>query len=169
MTWDLVSPDLPLTTLPRMTVLTQSEMTSALCNGSVDAGFFVVAHPSELISNRLAACQSNFVGLRAPIVDKLVSKYPFYTRRFIPTDLYHIPDAVLTFGPVATLVTSASSDPRMVAAIAKAIVTHIAELKMMHPVLAELDAEQMVAQTLTALVPLHPAAAAIYEKQGLIK
>jgi TRAP transporter TAXI family solute receptor len=168
-TWDLVSPDLPLTTLPRMTVLTQSEMTSALCNGTVDADFFVVAHPSELISNRLAACPSNFVGLRAPVVDKLVSKYPFYTRRFIPTELYHVPDTVLTFGPVATLVTSASSDPRMVATIAKAILNHVAELKGMQPVLADLDAEQMIAQTLTAPVPLHPAAAAIYEKQGLIK
>jgi TRAP-type uncharacterized transport system substrate-binding protein len=37
LTWDLVSPDLPLTTPARMTVLTQSEMTSALCNGRVDA------------------------------------------------------------------------------------------------------------------------------------
>jgi TRAP transporter TAXI family solute receptor len=144
-------------------------MTSALCNGTVDADFFVVAHPSELISNRLAACPSNFVGLRAPVVDKLVSKYPFYTRRFIPTELYHVPDVILSFGPVATLVTSASSDPRMVAAIAKAIIAHIAELKMTQPVLADLDAEQMVAQTLTAPAPLHPAAAAVYEELGLIK
>src|SRR5215469_8877299 len=152
-----------------MTVLTQSEMTSALCNGTVDAGFFVVAHPSELISNRLAACPSNFVGLRPQVVDKLVSKYPFYTRRFIPTDLYHVPDAVLTFGPVAMLVTSASSDPRMVATVAKAILNHVAELKGMQPALADLDAEQMVAQALTAPAPLHPAAAAVCTEQGLVK
>jgi len=169
MTWDLVSPDLPLKTAVRMTVLRSSETTSALCNGTVDAGFFVVAHPSELISNRLAACPSNFVAIRGPVVDTLVDKYPFYTRRFIPTELYHVPDIVLTFGPVATLVTSASSDPRMVATMAKAIVTHIGELRKMQPVLVDLDARQMTAQTLTAPAPLHPAAAVVYEQLGLIK
>ena len=57
----------------------------------------------------------------------------------------------------------------MVAAVTKAIMNHVAELKGMLPVLADLDAEQMIARTLTAPIPLHPAAAAIYEKQGLIK
>jgi TRAP-type uncharacterized transport system substrate-binding protein len=47
--------------------------------------------------------------------------------------------------------------------------THVAELKMMHPVLAELNAERMVARTLTAAAPLHPAAATVYEGLGLIK
>jgi TRAP transporter TAXI family solute receptor len=168
-TWDLVSPDLPLTAPVRMTVLRQNETTSALCGGTIDAGFFVVAHPSELISNRLAACPSNFVAIREPVVNKLVDKYPFYTRRFIPAEFYHVHDVILTFGPVATLVTSASSDPRMVAMMAKAIMKHIEELKTMQPVLAELDAEQMVAQTLTAPAPLHPVAAEIYQELGLIK
>jgi TRAP-type uncharacterized transport system substrate-binding protein len=57
----------------------------------------------------------------------------------------------------------------MVAAIAKEIITHVAELKTTHPVLAGLDAEQMVALTLKAPVPLHPAAAAVYKELGLIK
>jgi TRAP-type uncharacterized transport system substrate-binding protein len=56
----------------------------------------------------------------------------------------------------------------MVAAVAKAIMTHVAELKTMHPVLAGLVAEQMVAQTLKAPAPLHPAAAAVYKELGLI-
>ena len=103
------------------------------------------------------------------MVDKIVSKYPFYTRGFISGELYHVPDKIMSFGPVATLVTSASSDPRMVAAIAKAIVTHIAELKAMHPVLARLDAKRMVEQTLKAPAPLHPAAKAVYQELGLIK
>jgi TRAP transporter TAXI family solute receptor len=168
-TWDLISADLDLATSAQLTQLRQNETTSALCNGSVDANFFVVGHPSNLVSNWLAACPSNFVAIREPVVDKLISKYPFYTRGFIPTDLYRVSDTILSLGPVATLVTSASRDPRMVAAIAKAIMTHIAELKMEHPALAELDAEQMVAHSLGAPVPLHPAAAAVYKELGLIK
>jgi TRAP transporter TAXI family solute receptor len=168
-TWNLMSTDLDLTTPVRLTELRQDQTTSALCNGAIDANFFVVGHPSELVSNWLAACPSNFVAVSRAVVDKLVGKYPFYTRGFIPTEHYHVPDKILSFGPLATLVTSASSDPRVVAAIAKAIMTHVTELKMMHPVLAELDSERMVARTLTAASPLHPAAAEVYEELGLIK
>jgi TRAP transporter TAXI family solute receptor len=128
-TWDLISPNLNLTTPVQLKEMLQSETTSALCNGEVDANFFVVGHPSELVSKWLAACPSNFVAASGPVVDKLVSKHPFYTRGFIPTELYHVPDKILSFGPTATLVTSASSDPRVVAAVAKSIMKHIAVLK----------------------------------------
>jgi uncharacterized protein len=166
-TWDLISADLDLATPVQLTELTQQETTSALCNGTVDANFFVVGHPSKLVSNWLDACPSNFVAISEAVVDRLTGKYPFYARGFIPADPYHVPDKILSFGPVATLVTSASRDPRMVAAIAKAIMTHIAELKEMHPALVELDAEQMVAHSSAA--PLHPAAAAVYKELRLIK
>jgi TRAP transporter TAXI family solute receptor len=168
-TWNFISAHLDLKTPVQLTELRQDETTSALCKGAVDANFFVVGQPSELVSKWLAACPSNFVAARGPAIDKLLSKYPFYTRGYIPAELYHVPDKIPSFGPTATLVTSASSDPRVVTAIAKAIMTHIAELKTMHPVLAELDAKQMVARTLRAPAPLHPAAAAVYKELGLIK
>lgn len=168
-TWDLISPGLDLTSPARLTEMMQSETTTALCNGTIDASFFVVGHPSELVSKQLAACPSNFVAVTGEVVDKLVSDYPFYARGFIPTELYHVPDQILSFGPLATLVTSASSDPRMVATITKAIMTHIGEIKTLHPVLADLDADQMVTQSLTAPAPLHPVAAVIYQEMGLIK
>jgi TRAP transporter TAXI family solute receptor len=168
-TWDIISGEIPLAAPVQSREMPLDETTSALCNGALDANFIVVGHPAELVSGWLSACPSNLVAFRGPVVDKIVSKYPFYTRGFIPTELYHVPDKILTFGPLATLVTSASSDPRMVAAIAKEIITHVAELKTMHPVLAGLDAEQMVAITLKAPVPLHPAAAAVYKELGLIK
>jgi TRAP transporter TAXI family solute receptor len=168
-TWNLMSANLGLTTPVRLTELRPDETTSALCKGEVDANFFVVGQPSLLISRWLAGCPSNFVAVSGPAVDKLLGKYPFYTRGFIPTELYHVPDKIPSFGPLATLVTSASGDPRVVAAVAKAIMTHIAELKKMHPVLVDLDAERMVARTLTAPAPLHPAAAAVYKELQLIK
>jgi uncharacterized protein len=168
-TWDLISGDIPLATPVRLTELKQDETTSALCTGAVDANFFVVGQPSELVSKWLSTCPSNFVAFKAPVVDKIVSKYPFYTRGYIPTELYHVADEILTIGPMATLVTSASSDPRMVTAITRTIMTHVAELKTINPVLAGLDAEQMVARTLTAPAPLHPAAAAVYKELGFIK
>jgi TRAP transporter TAXI family solute receptor len=143
------------------------ETTSALCSGTIDANFLVVGHPSSLVSSQLAACPSNFVAITGPVVDKLVSVYPFYARGPVPTELYGISADVPTFGGRATLVTSASADPRVVAAIAKSVLSHIADLRALHPALAGLKAEEMVTQGLTA--PLHPAAAAVYKELGLLK
>jgi len=168
-TWNLMSTDLDLMPPVRLTELRQNETTSSLCDGAIDANFFVVGHPSKLVSGWLAACPSNFVAVTGPVVDKLIQEYPFYTRGFISPQLYHVPERVPSFGPLATLVTSASTDPRMVTAITKAIVAHIGELKTMHPVLAELDAKQMVARTLKAPAPMHPAATAVYKALGLAK
>jgi TRAP transporter TAXI family solute receptor len=146
--------------------LRAAETTSALCSGAIDANFLIVGHPSPLVSSQLAACPSNFVPITGPVVDKLIAAYPFYVRGAIPTEFYGISADVPTFGSRATLVTSASADARVVALIAKAILTHIAELRSLHPALATLRAEEMIAQGLTA--PLHPAAATVYKELGLL-
>jgi TRAP transporter TAXI family solute receptor len=146
--------------------LKADETTTALCNDVIDANLLIVGHPSPRVSSQLAACPSNFVAIAGPIVDKLVRAYPFYVRGSIPTEPYEISADVPTFGTRAILVTSASADTHVVAAIAKAILTHVAELRTLHPALAGLKAEDMVTQGLTA--PLHPAAAMVYKELGLI-
>jgi TRAP transporter TAXI family solute receptor len=151
----------------RLTELRPDETTSALCNGSIDADLFIVGHPSSLVSSQLAACATNLVAIAGPIIDKLIHDHPFYTRGFIPTGLYGITRKIPSFGGRATLVTSASAKPRIVAAIARAIMTHMEELRAAQPVLGNLRAEEMVTQGLTA--PLHPAAAKVYKDLRLIK
>jgi uncharacterized protein len=167
-TWDAITAALGQSDdKARLTALKASETTSALCSGAIDANLLIVGHPSPLVSSQLAACPSNFVAITGPVVDKLVGAYPFYVRGSIPTELYGISDNVPTFGSRATLVTSASADTRVVAAIAKAILTHVAALRSLHPALAGLRAEDMITQGLTA--PLHPAAATVYKELGLLR
>jgi uncharacterized protein len=146
--------------------LKAAETTSALCSGAIDANFLIVGHPSPLVSSQLAACPCNFVPISGPVVDQLIAAYPFYVRGSIPTAAYGISADVPTFGSRATLVTSASADARVVAVIAKAILTHVVELRTLHPALATLKAEEMISQGLTA--PLHPAAATVYKELGLL-
>jgi TRAP-type uncharacterized transport system substrate-binding protein len=50
---------------------------------------------------------------------------------------------VPTFGGRATLVTSESVDPRVVAVIAKAMLVHVADLRTLHPALARLRQRDM--------------------------
>jgi TRAP transporter TAXI family solute receptor len=167
-TWDAIVAELGNSDYRQArSALRAAETTSALCSGAIDANFLIVGHPSPLVSSQLAACSSNFVPITGPVVDKLIAAYPFYVRGFIPTEFYGISADVPTFGSRATLVTSASADARVVAAIAKAILTHVAELRALHPALATLKAEEMIAEGLTA--PLHPAAATVYKELGLLK
>jgi len=165
--WDAIAAEIDQTRPVRLMNLRARDTTTALCNGSIDANLLIVGHPSPLVSSQLAACPSNFVAVAGPAVDKLVSLYTFYARGFIPTELYGIVGKIPSFGSRATLVTSASAEPRVVAAIAKAIMTHVADLNAAHPALAHLKAEEMVVQSLTA--PLHPAAEQVYRDLGLIK
>jgi uncharacterized protein len=166
-TWDAIAAGLDQNKPVRLTELRPAETTAALCNGSIDAALFIVGHPSALVSRQVAACPTNLVSIAGPTIDKLVDDFPFYARDFIPTELYGIPDKIPSFGSRATLVTSASAEPRVVAAIARTMVTHVAELRAAHPALGNLTAEEMATQSLTA--PLHPAAAEVYKDLGLIK
>ena len=167
-TWDAIAANLGYSEddQARLT-LKASETTSALCGGAIDANFLMVGHPSPLVTSQLATCPTNLIAIEGPVIDKLVDAYPFYVRGSIPTELYGISEDILTIGSPATLVTSASTDPQVVAAIAKAILTHVTELRTLHSVLSTLKTEAMVTQGLTA--PLHPAAALVYKELGLIK
>ena len=166
-TWDAVAAGLDQNKPVQLRELRPDETTSALCNGSIDADLFIVGHPSALVSSQLAACPTNLVAINGPVIDKLINDHPYYTRAFIPTKMYGITGKIPSFGGRATLVTSASANPRVVAAIARAIMAHIGELRAAQPVLGHLRAEGMVTQGLTA--PLHPAAAKVYKDLGLIK
>jgi uncharacterized protein len=168
-TWDIIAAEIGLgeDRDTRLTELKAAEAASALCGGAIDANLLIVGHPSPLVLSQLASCPSNFVAIEGQFVDRLVKANPFYVQGAIPAALYGIAADIPTFGSRAILVTSASADTRVVAAMAKAILAHVAELRAVHPALAGLRAEEMITLGLTA--PLHPAAAAVYKEAGLLK
>jgi len=141
--------------------------TLALCTGTIDANLLIVGHPSPAVAKELAACATNLVAISGPVVDKLVHDERYYQRETIPANLYGIAADVQTFGVRATLVTSASTEGRVVAVIARALLTHLAELRALHPVLGRLRAREMINDGLTA--PLHPAAEKVYKELGLLE
>jgi uncharacterized protein len=165
-TWDAAAAEIgQREDMPMLAELKASETTQALCSDAIDANLLIVGHPSPLVSSQLAACPTNLVRVAGPVVDKLLHAYPFYVRGSIPAKLYGLSEDVPTFGSRATLITSASTDDHVVAAVAKAILTHVAELRSLHPALSGLRAEDMITQGLTA--PLHPAAATVFKELGL--
>ena len=130
---------------------------SALCSGTIDASLIIVGHPSAAVTAQRAACATNFVAVDGHAIDKLLHDYPYYQRGTIGT-AYELATEIPTFGVRATLVTSASVDTRVVAAVAKALITHLSELRSLLPSVA-LDKTNK-AEDLTA--PLHPGARSVY-------
>lgn len=166
-TWEALAHAIDPQQPTQLSDLRPDDAIAALCDGSIDAQLFIVGHPSDLVAKQLAACPSDFVAIAGSVIDTLISAHRYYARGQIPTDLYGIGGTIPSFGSRATLVTSASADPRVVAAVSRAIMTHMAELRAAHPALSKLKAKEMVTESLTA--PLHPAAASVYEDLGLLK
>jgi TRAP transporter TAXI family solute receptor len=138
---------------------------SALCSGELDASLMIVGQPSPLVTAQQAACAVNFVAISGPAIDKLVHDHPYYQNGTIGSAAHGIAAEVPTFGVRATLVTSASVDARVVAVCAKELLTHLAELRALHPALAGLTAGEMIKDGLTA--PPHPGAAQVYKELEL--
>jgi uncharacterized protein len=168
-TWDAIEAELGWRDEERVrpVEMRADATTSALCSGAFDANMLIVGHPSPLVKTQQAACVVNFVAINGPAIDKLLHNHLYYQRGTIPADLYGMKADVPTFGGRATLVTSESVDPRVVAVVAKAVLTHLADLRMLHPALTRLRQRDMIIDGLTA--PLHPGAEQVYKELGLIE
>jgi hypothetical protein len=140
----------------------------ALCDGKIDGFFYAVGHPSANIQDPTTSCGAKLVSLTGPVVDKLVAEKPFYGKVTIPGGMYpNNPNPTQTYGVLATIVTSAKTPDAVVTEVVRAVFENFDEFKKLHPALANLNKEDMVKQGLSA--PLHPAAAAYYRQQGLLK
>jgi uncharacterized protein len=68
---------------------------------------------------------------------------------------------------LATVVASSKAPPEMVYQVVKAVFDNFDEFKKLHPALAALKPENMIADGLSA--PLHEGAAKFYKEKGWLK
>jgi hypothetical protein len=76
------------------------------------------------------------------------------------------PDDIQTFGVGATFVTSADVPEEVVYTVAKAVMSNLDDFRKLHPAFANLKAEEMIRDSLSA--PLHPGAIRAYKELGLM-
>lgn len=137
----------------------------ALCDDKIDGFFYGVGHPSANIQDPTTTCGAKLVSLTGPAVDKLLAEKPYYARATIPGGLYNAnPDPTETYGVLATLVTSASTDEESVYQLVRAVFENFDEFKGLHPAFAHLDPKEMIKAGLSA--PLHPGAERYYKEKG---
>jgi uncharacterized protein len=159
---------LKLTDFALASELKADEHGPALCDGKIDGFFYGVGHPSANIQDPTTSCGAKLVPLTGPFVDKLVADKPYYAKANIPGGLYpNNPEGAQTYGVLATLVTSSKAPAESVYQVVKAVFDNFDEFKKLHPALANLKPENMVADGLSA--PLHEGAAKYYKEKGWIK
>ena len=140
----------------------------ALCDGKIDGFYYGVGHPSANIQDPTTSCGAKLVSITGPAIDKLVADNSYYAKATIPGGLYpNNPDATQTYGVLATVVTSSKAPAESVYQVVKAVFDNFDEFKKLHPALANLKPESMIADGLSA--PLHEGAVRYYKEKGWMK
>lgn len=141
-----------------------AETGQAICDGKIDAYFWLVGHPSALTKESLASCPTHLVNATGPAIDKLIADNPYYRKAIIPAGMYNNKEDIITFGVGATFVTSADVSDKVVYTIVKAVFDNFGQFKKLHPAFKNLDPEKMITDSLSA--PLHPGALKYYKERG---
>ncbi len=141
-----------------------AETGQAVCDGKIDAYFWLVGHPSALTQESLATCPSRLVHVRGAAVDKLVSENSFYRKAKIPAGMYNNKEDIETFGVGATFVSSADVPDNVVYTVVKAVFDNFDDFKKLHPAFANLTEKEMITESISA--PLHPGAVKYYKERG---
>ena len=141
-----------------------AETGQAVCDGKIDAYFWLVGHPSALTQESLATCDAHLVHVKGKAIDKLVSDNPYYRTASIPAGMYNNKEDIQTFGVGATFVSSAKVPDNVVYTVVKAVFENFADFKKLHPAFANLTEKEMISDSLSA--PLHPGAAKYYKERG---
>jgi len=82
-----------------------AETGQAVCDGKIDAYFWLVGHPSALTQESLATCAAHLVSVEGPEIEKLIADNSFYRKATIPAGMYNNDADIPTFGVGATFVT----------------------------------------------------------------
>ena len=141
-----------------------AETGQAVCDGKIDAYFWLVGHPSALTQESLATCDAKLVHVKGAAIDKLVADNAYYRKATIPAGMYGDNPDIETFGVGATFVSSTDVDDNVVYTIVKAVFDNFDQFKKLHPAFANLKETEMISDSLSA--PLHPGAVKYYKERG---
>ncbi|MBT5561587.1 MAG: TAXI family TRAP transporter solute-binding subunit [Rhodospirillaceae bacterium] len=141
-----------------------AETGAAVCDGKIDAYFWLVGHPSALTQESLASCDAHLVNVTGPAIDKLIADNSYYRKATIPAGMYNNKKDVTTFGVGATFVTSAKVSDKVVYTVVKAVFDNFDGFKKLHPAFGHLSEKEMIKDALSA--PLHSGAVKYYKERG---
>ena len=145
--------------------LKADEHGAALCDNKIDGFAYVVGNPSANIQDPTTTCGAKLENVTGPVVDKLIKEYPYYAVATVPGGTYaNNPDAIKTYGVVASFVSSSKVSNDVVYTLVKAVFENFDDFKKLHPAFANLEPKDMIKAGLSA--PLHDGAVKYYKEKG---
>ena len=145
--------------------LKSSEQSAALCDGKLDAAIWAAGLPNGSSQEATATCDIKMVALAGKEIDMLLGDNSAYAAATIPGGMYPgNPDNIPSWGPKATVVTSANTPDDVAYAVVKAVFDNIDDFKGLHPAFSRLVEKEMISDSLSA--DLHPGAAKYYKERG---
>ena len=145
--------------------LKSAEQSAALCDNKIEAMMFSAGHPVGNIKEATVSCDTVFLQVEGPEIDKLVDETIYYSKAEIPAGMYEgQPETIHTYGPLATLVSSTDTSDVAVYEVVKAIFENFDRFKALHPAFANLDEKAMIVNG--TIAPLHDGAVRYYTERG---
>jgi len=147
--------------------LSFGDSATALKDDKIDAFFCVAGAPTTAIVELATSKQINLLKVDDEHAEKLMEKYPFYTKYNIPGGIYKGVDSeVQTVAVVATFIVSDKLSEDLVYKMTKALFENSEEIAVAHPKGAELDPEYSIS---SISIPIHPGAEKYYKEIGVLK
>ena len=144
-----------------------SQGSKMLQNGSIDAFFYILAHPSRRIKQAVSGKRrAHFVPINN--VESIVEKYPYYSKISIPISWYpNISNSedIPTFGVKALLITNDNVPENIVYSYAKETFSNIDVIRKNHPACRFLKTHEMM-EALS--IPVHSGAMRYYKENALL-
>ena len=137
----------------------------SLKDGKIDAAFVVAGAPTTAVVDLATVKDISLVQLDEEHIEKLQSKYDFYTSTVIPAGTYKgVDEDALTVSVRATLIASNEVDEDTIYNLISSMFEHKDDLVAGHAKFEFLNLEDAV-KGIT--VPFHPGAAKYYAEQGI--
>jgi len=142
-------------------------LTTALCNGEVDAFILPVAHPNAAVASAVDLCAARIVPVEGTPARRLKEAFPAYGTAWIPAGYYlYNSDAVESVGLKTILVATESLPEAEAYGVVKAVFENLDDLRQQYPLLGGLVADHMIESPVQA--PRHEGAQRYLEEQGLL-
>jgi len=147
--------------------LSFGDSAAAFKDGKIDAFFCVAGAPTTAIVELATTNPINLLTIDDEHAAKLMEKYPFYTKYYIPAWTYKgVETDVQTVAVVATYIVADKLSEDLVYKMTKALFEHDDEIAASHPKGTELDPEYSVS---SISIPMHPGAEKYYKEIGALK
>jgi hypothetical protein len=148
--------------------LKASEQAQGICDDKFDVTIYVSGLPNGVAQEAATTCDIKLIPMNGPASLAVMQKNSAFSQAIIPAGMYTGNDQdIATFGPKATIVTSANVSDEVVYQLTKSVFENLDSFKRLHPAFDRLEPLEMVHTSLVA--PLHPGAVRYYREKGYIK